>query len=39
MPTLRDVGTSWQAVTLDRDEIWQARGGSVLTTNEAVTDA
>jgi hypothetical protein len=38
MPTIILTDDTWQSVTLPSDEIWQARGGSILTTVEAVTD-
>lgn len=37
MPKIEVTGTAWTSVTLTQDEIWQCRGGRVLTTVEAPT--
>lgn len=34
MPTIDATNTDWVAVTLTQDEIWMARGGTILVTNE-----
>lgn len=40
MPTIDlEDDADWASVTLTQDEIWQARGGSILTTTVAPTRA
>lgn len=40
MSLIRDIGTEWSApITLDHDEIWQARSGSIFFTTSSAPEA